>query len=210
MSEILDFLGDVPKDKFKQTMNKLLNRCFILKKYSDTVADYRFIISNRSLYEDVLELLGYELIVRDDYGVICINNTEGTGRIHFSKFESTLILIIRLLYIEKMKEVSQISDAIVLLEDIYEKYAIIKLGRVNKVQLLNGLRLCKRMNIIKNLDRMDSADPSIRIQIFPSILFAVTGSTLDDMYKTAMDKLEEYANGGAGDESTEDTDEDLD
>ena len=209
MTDFLDILGDVPKDKFKATINRLLNRCFILKKYSETAADYRFITANRALFEDVLDLLGYELIVHDDHGVICINNPEGTGRIHFSKFESTLILIIRLLYIEKMKELSEIQDAIVLLEEIYEKYTIMNLGKINKVQLLNGLRLCKRMNLIKNLDRMDSASPDIRIQVFPSIMFAVTAASLEDMYNVALDKLEEYSKGGS-DESTDDAEEDID
>lgn len=196
MNDYTDILGNMPKDKFKQTINKLLNECFILKQYDKTASDYRLIAANAEVFEGVLDLLGYELVIRDDQGVITINNPAGTGRVHFSKLESIIVLILRILYIEKKKELSQVSDAIVLLEDIYEKYDMLKLGRLRKDLLINALRTMKRMNLIQNLDRLDSCDMGMRIQIYPSILFAVTAGSLDEIYKIAQDKLTEYEAGG--------------
>ena len=82
------------------------------------------------------------------------------------------------------------------LEDIYEKYDMLKLGRLRKDLLINALRTMKRMNLIQNLDRLDSCDMGMRIQIYPSILFAVTAGSLDEIYKIAQDKLTEYEAGG--------------
>ena len=156
--------------------------------------------------------MGYELIVREDQGVITIYNLAGTGRIRFSRLESILLLILRLLYIEKMREVSQAQEAIVLLEEILEKYGMLKLGRLRKDLLLNALRGFKRLNLIANLDRMDTGDPGIRIQIYPSILFAVTSASLEEAYQLAQTKLAQYAGGeesiDADDESEKETDED--
>ena len=212
MADVNEILGDVSKEKFRQTMNRLLNECFILKKNSATASDYRFIVANQSLFEGVLDLLGYELIVREDQGVITIYNPAGTGRIRFSRLESMLLLILRLLYIEKMREVSQAQEAIVLLEEILEKYGMLKLGRLRKDLLLNALRGFKRLNLIANLDRMDTGDPGIRIQIYPSILFAVTSASLEEAYQLAQTKLAQYAGGeeslDADDESEKETDED--
>lgn len=212
MADFSEILGDVSKEKFRQTMNRLLNECFILKKNSTTASDYRFIVANQSLFEGVLDLLGYELIVREDQGVITIYNPAGTGRIRFSRLESILLLILRLLYIEKMREVSQAQEAIVLLEEILEKYGMLKLGRLRKDLLLNALRGFKRLNLIANLDRMDTGDPGIRIQIYPSILFAVTSASLEEAYQLAQEKLAQYAGGeesiDADDESEKETDED--
>jgi hypothetical protein len=212
MADVNEILGDVSKEKFRQTMNRLLNECFILKKNSSTASDYRFIVANQSLFEGVLDLLGYELIVREDQGVITIYNPAGTGRIRFSRLESILLLILRLLYIEKMREVSQAQEAIVLLEEILEKYGMLKLGRLRKDLLLNALRGFKRLNLIANLDRMDTGDPGIRIQIYPSILFAVTSVSLEEAYQLAQEKLAQYAGGeeslDADDESEKETDED--
>jgi len=211
MNDYSEILGNIPKDKFKQAVNKLLNECFVLKQYDKTASDYRLIVANSDIFEGVLDLLGYELIIREDQGVITINNPAGTGRVHFSKLESIIALILRLLYIEKKKELSQVQDAIVLLEEIYEKYDMLNLGRLRKDLLTNALRTMKRMNLIQNLDRLDTGDMGTRIQIYPSILFAVTAGSLDEIYKIAQDKLAEYENGGDSiDTDSESIDEDLD
>ena len=206
MSNYTEMLGNIPKEKFRQTINKLLNECFVLKSLTDTASDYRLIIANQEIFEGVLDLLGYELIIREDQGVITAQNPSGSGRIHFSKFESILLLILRLLYIEKMKELSQVDAVIILIEDIYEKYNMLKIGKFRKEALLSALRSFKRVNLIQNLDRMDNADLSTRIRIYPSILFAITASSLDDVYKLAQDKLTEFSKG----EEDDGTDEDID
>ena len=210
MSDYTNILGNISKEKFRQSINKLLNECFILKRDSDTVSDYRFIVANRDVFEGVLDLLGYELLIREDQGVIAIQNPSGTGRIHFSKLESILALILRLLYIEKKKELSQIDNVIVLLEDIYDKYSMLDIGRLRKDQLLNALRSFKRVNLIQNLDRMDTGDMGIRIQIYPSILLAITSASLDETYKIAQDKLAEFASRGDENDIDESTDEETD
>ena len=210
MNDFTHILGNTPKDKFRQVINRLLNECFLLKSVDDTAADYRFIVANRDTFEGILDLLGYELIVRDDQGVITVNNLRGTGRIHFSMLESIILLILRLLYIEKMKELSQIKEVVVYLEDIYEKYDMLKRGRLRKDQMLNALRAFKSVNLIQNLDRLDSGNMDVRIQIYPSITFAVTSSSLDDLYKTALDRMSEFNKGGDTDDDENESDEDFD
>ncbi len=210
MNDFTDILGNTPKDKFRQVVNRLLNECFLLKNVDDTAADYRFIVANRDTFEGILDLLGYELIIRDDQGVITVNNIYGTGRMHFTMLESVILLILRLLYIEKMKELSQIREVVVYLEDIYEKYDMLKRGRLRKDQMLNALRTFKSLNLIQNLDRLDSGNMDVRIQIYPSITFAVTSSSLDDLYKTALDRLSEFDKGGDADDDEIESDEDSD
>ena len=211
MTDYSEILGDVSKEKYRQVMNRLLNECFILKRPKETASEYRFIKENAEVFEGMLDLLGYELIIRDDQGVITINNPAGTGRVHLSKLESILLLILRLLYIEKMKELSQVQEVIVTVEDIYEKYNMLKLPRARRDLITNSLRSFKRVNIIQNLDRLDKGDMAARIQIYPSVLLAVTANSLEDVYKAAQDKLLEYVTGGDSDESDgENTDEDAD
>lgn len=211
MTDYSEILGDVSKEKYRQVMNRLLNECFILKRPKETASEYRFIKENAEVFEGMLDLLGYELIIRDDQGVITINNPAGTGRVHLSKLESILLLILRLLYIEKMKELSQVQEVIVTVEDIYEKYNMLKLPRARRDLMTNALRSFKRVNIIQNLDRLDKGDMAARIQIYPSVLLAVTANSLEEVYKTAQDKLLEYVTGGDSDESDgENQDEDAD
>ena len=54
---------------------------------------------------------------------------------------------------------------------------------------------------------MDSGLPDIRIQIYPSVLFAITASGLDEIYKVAQEKLAEFSKGGDADGTDDESDD---
>ena len=202
---------NLPKDKFRAAANKLLNECFLLKKSKDTSSDYHYILNNRDAFSSFFDLLGYELTIQEENGVICLNNPAGTGRIHLKKVESVLLLILRLLYIEKQKQLSQIDDVIIVADEIYDKYNMLKMvNKLDKTTMRNSLGLFKRYHLISNLDP-DMSNPDTRIKIWPSILFAVTVESLDELYRNAQEKLNKYANGGeTGDDAIHTDDEETD
>ncbi len=209
--EFIDVLENVPKDKFRATANKLLNECFIIKKNKDTISDYNFILNYRDYFISLFDVLGYELVIQEDQGVIGINNPAGTGRIHLKKIESMLLLILRLLYIEERKKVSQTGDVVVIVDQVYDKYNMLKMqNKLDKTTLRNSMGLFRRYHLIQNLDS-DMSNPDTRVIIYPSILLAVANSSLDDMYQAAKDKLDKYGRGGedrADSSDDEETDED--
>ena len=207
--EFIDVLENVPKDKFKSVANKLLNECFILKRNKDTASDYNFILNYRDKYVSLFEVLGYELIIQEETGVIGINNPTGTGRIHLKKIESVVLLILRLLYIEERKKVSQTGDVIVLMDQVIDKYNMLKMqNKLDKTTLRNTMGYFKRYHLVQNIDS-DMANPDTRVIIYPSILLAVSNASLDEMYQTAKDKLEKYSKGG-DDRADSSEDEDAD
>ena len=194
--EFIDVLENIPKDKFKATANKLLNECFIIKKNKDTVSEYNFILNYRDYFVSLFDVLGYELVIQEDQGVIGINNPAGTGRIHLKKIESMLLLILRLLYIEERKKVSQTGDVIVIVDQVYDKYNMLKMqNKLDKTTLRNSMGLFRRYHLIQNLDS-DMSNPDTRVIIYPSILLAVANTSLDDLYQSAKDKLDKYGRGG--------------
>ena len=209
--EFIDVLENVPKDKFKATANKLLNECFIIKKNKDTVSEYNFILNYREYFISLFDILGYELIIQEEHGVIGINNPAGTGRIHLKKIESMILLILRLLYIEERKKVSQTGDVIVIVDQIYDKYNMLKMqNKLDKTTLRNSMGLLRRYHLIQNLDS-DMSNPETRVIIYPSIMLAVANSNLDDLYQSAKDKLDKYGRGGedrADSSDDEEADED--
>ena len=209
--EFIDVLENVPKDKFRATANKLLNECFIIKKNKDTISDYNFILNYRDYFISLFDVLGYELVIQEDQGVIGINNPAGTGRIHLKKIESMLLLILRLLYIEERKKVSQTGDVVVIVDQVYDKYNMLKMqNKLDKTTLRNSMGLFRRYHLIQNLDA-DMSNPDTRVIIYPSILLAVANSNLDDMSQAAKDKLDKYGRGGedrADSSDDEEADED--
>ena len=209
--EFIDVLENIPKDKFKATANKLLNECFIIKKNKDTVSEYNFILNYRDYFVSLFDVLGYELVIQEDQGVIGINNPAGTGRIHLKKIESMLLLILRLLYIEERKKVSQTGDVIVIVDRVYDKYNMLKMqNKLDKTTLRNSMGLFRRYHLLQNLDS-DMSNPDTRVIIYPSILLAVANTSLDDLYQSAKDKLDKYGRGGedrADSSDDEEADED--
>lgn len=194
--EIANVFEHISKDKFKSAANKLLGECFLLKKHKDTASDYNYILNNKDAFIEYFDILGYELIIDEQNGVIGLNNPSGTGRIHLKKIESILLLILRLLYIEKRKQLSQIDDVIIIADEIYDKYSMLKMNaKLDKTVMRNTLGMFQRYHLIGKLDA-DMSNPDTRILIYPSILFAVTVSSLDDLYQSAKDKLDKYSIGG--------------
>lgn len=186
------------KEKFRIAANKLLNHCFLLKKREDTKKDYFFVKQNLELFVTYFDLLGYEVKMNEDQGVIGLVNQFSIGRVELSKYESILLLIMRLLYIEKRKELATFSEEVtVLMEEIREKYAMLKIKTkpmMDKGMERNFVKLFRKYNLIQNLDT-DVNQADARIVIYPSIIMAVTVESVNDYYEMTERKLKEYAVG---------------
>lgn len=193
------------KEKFRIASNKLLNNCFLLKKKNNTKDDYVFVVQNRELFLQYFELLGYKLIINQEQGVIGLVNEFGTGRLSLSKYESILLLICRLLYIEKRKEIGVSSDdVVVLMDEIHDKYNMLKIKAkpiMDKKMIRDGISLFRRYNLMQNLDG-DVTDYDCRILIYPSINMAITPDNINELHKNIESKLTQYA-GGELDEDTD-------
>lgn len=188
----------VQKEKFRVAANKLLNNCFIMKKREDTRNDYIFISQNKDLFTEYFDLLGYKIEINDMQGVAALISMNGTGRLRLKKIESILLLIVRLLYIEKRKELSLNEDVLVLTDEIHQKYNMLKIDakpNLDKTVLRDATRLFKRYNIVSNLDS-DVTLSDARIKIYPSVLFAVPNDNVTTMYDAINEKLNRYMNGG--------------
>ncbi len=198
------------KEKFRVAANKLLNQCFLLKKREDTRKEYIFVRQNRELFVPYFDLLGYDLKINEDQGVIGIVNRFGTGRLSLGKYESIFLLILRLLYIEKRKELATFSEEVtVLMEEVREKYAMLKVKTrpmLDKGSERSMVSLFRRYNLIQNLDS-DVNQPDARLVIYPSIIMAVPVENINEYFEMTERKLNEYAGGKEDGKSEEDPDQ---
>ena len=184
------------KERFRVAANKLLNQCFLLKKKEDTRKDYIYVRENKELFKMYFDMIGYSVRINEDQGVIALSSDYDTGRMQFNKMESIFLLIIRLLYIEKRKEISSsYEEVIVLMEEIREKYSLLKIK--NKPNMDKGtekgmVSLFRRYNIIRNIDS-DVNQADCRLVIYPSVLMALTVDDINDFYEMTEKKLQSYA-----------------
>lgn len=197
------------KDRFRVAANKLLNQCFLLRKREDTKKEYVFVRQNRELFLPFFDLLGYDLKINEDQGVIGIVNQFGTGRLPLGKYESVFLLILRILYVEKRRELGTFSEEVtVLMEEIREKYAMLKIKAkpmLDKGTERHMISLFRKYNLIQNLDS-DVSQPDARIVIYPSIIMAVDVEDINAYYAMTEQKLREYAGGNTDGEPEEDFD----
>ena len=200
MFEKLELIGNSnsQKEKFAKAANNLLNHCFILKKKEDTRQDYIYIKDNKEQFALVFDLLGYDLRIDEDLGLISISNKNGTGRLQFTKFESIMFLIIKLLYLEKRNDLSTNGDnVIVTVQDIRDKYNVLKIKNKQKLDKNSEkqiIALFKRYNLIRNLTS-DISQGETRIEIFPSIMIAIPNEGITYFYESVKERLAEYEQG---------------
>ena len=201
--ELLEEMLQKDKDEFKRICNRLLSNCFICKGNQASRSDYYFVLKYREKFCSFLEVLGYRLEINEEYGVIQLTNPQNYNRQNLKLYESIILLILRILYDEKKRELSTSNEVIVNLGDIQDKYLSLKVREkmIDKTTMRNALNLFRRFQLIEILDRDLSKEES-RILIYDSILMAVR---VEDIRK-AYEKLEQYRKGKTANEET-DTDE---
>lgn len=190
------------RDEFRRVCNKLMSMCFICKQNADTKSEYYFILRQKAVFERYLGILGYVLENNEEYGVVQLVNRENYNHVHLKLNESIILLILRILYDEKKRELS-LSDVVVNIGDIQEKYMSLKIRekQIDKTTMNNGLRLLKRYNLVGLLDK-DLTQEDSRIVIYDSILMAVRAEDI----KRVSDMLALYRKGGSeADENTEES-----
>lgn len=198
------FEGMLQKDRteFKRVCNRLMSCCFIMKQNEQTKSDYYFILRHKEVFEYYLDILGYTLEISDQPGVIQLVNRESSNHIHLKLNESIILLILRILYDEKKRELS-LTDVVINVGDIQEKYLSLKIRekQIDRTTMNNALRLFKRFNLVEPLDR-DLTQEDARVLIYDSIVMAVRA---DDI-RIVSEMTEKYRKGN--DDSNEEAKED--
>ncbi len=197
--DLFESMYERDRDEFKRVCNKLMSMCFINKQNASTKSDYYFIMRHKDVFVHYLDILGYTLDINEHYGAIQLINREGYNHARLKLNESIILLILRILYDEKKRELS-LGDVVINVGDIQEKYISMKIRdkQIDKTTMSNSLQLFKRYNIIEILDR-DLTQEDARIVIYDSILMAIR---VDDI-KRVSELLGKYRRGNESDEDIE-------
>lgn len=195
--ELLDGMLQRDKDDFSRICNRLLSSCFLCKRNETTKSDYYFVMKYKEKFSDCFALLGYRLEINEEYGVIQLTNPQNYNRYNMKLFESILLLILRILYDEKKRELSVSDEVIVNVGDIHDKFLSLKIRdkMIDKTTFRNAISTLKRFQMIETLDT-NLTDEEARILIFDAILMAVR---VEDI-KAVYEKLEIYRKGGKSSE----------
>ena len=188
------FEGMIQKDQdeFRKIMNRLMSTGFILRRKEQTKSDYYFILRHRSVFERYLDVLSYQIDINEEYGVIQMLNRENYNHLQLTMHESIILLILRILFDEKKRELS-LTDVVVNMGDIQEKYLSMQIRseQIGKTVMGNALKKFRRYSLVELLDGNNIREES-RVLIYDSIMMAVR---VDDI-KRVSELLERYRKDG--------------
>lgn len=185
----------------EEIANYLLNNCFLIGNVDSTREKYYYVINHEESFRQIFQPIGYILVIHRNLRVVQLVNNHGTGRLALKKYESIMLLIFRLMYVEKRESLSTSEEKVVVtVEEIKNEYEKLNLPRrFDKVLLEDSLRNIKRYNLVKPLDKL--LDMDAKIQIYPSVMLAMPDTTISKAYEQTSKLLAQYANSDEEDES---------
>lgn len=187
----------------EEIANYLLNNCFLIGNVDSTREKYYYVINHEESFRQLFQPIGYTLVIHRNLRVVQLINNHGTGRLALKKYESIMLLIFRLLYVEKRDSLSTSEDKVVVtVEEIKNEYEKLNLPRkFDKVLLEDSLRNIKRYNLVQPLDKL--LDMDAKIQIYASVMLAMPDTTISTAYEQTSKLLAQYVNSDEEEENND-------
>ena len=184
----------------EEIANYLLNNCFLMGTVDTTREKYYYVINHEESFRQIFLPIGYTLVIHRNLRVVQLINNHGSGRIALRKYESIILLIFRLLYVEKRESLSTNEDRIyATVEEIKNEYEKLNLPRkFDRAFLEDSIRNIKRYNLVQVADRL--VDMDARIQIYPSVMLAMPDTNISKAYDETVKLLSQYENSEEEDE----------
>lgn len=184
----------------EEIANYLLNNCFLMGTVDTTREKYYYVINHEESFRQIFLPIGYTLVIHRNLRVVQLINNHGSGRIALRKYESIILLIFRLLYVEKRESLSTNEDRIyATVEEIKNEYEKLNLPRkFDRAFLEDSIRNIKRYNLVQVADKL--VDMDARIQIYPSVMLAIPDSNISKAYDETVKLLFQYENSEEEDE----------
>lgn len=186
----------------QEIANYLLNNCFIIGNVDATRDKYYYVINHEEIFREVFQPLGYTIVIHRNLRVVQLVNSLGAGKLMLRKYESIILLILRLLYIQKRESLST-NEAMVTasVEEIKTEYEKLNLPRkLDKKLLEDSLVNIKKYNLALPLDKLNDTDA--KIHIYPSIMLAMPDTGITNAYNTTKEFLLQYKNSRDSEEET--------
>lgn len=194
MLDSYERLTNVQKATFKDIANKLLASTFLARDKKDNKDNYYFVVSYKEVFDEFFAILGYEVKLDQGVGSIMLKSDQNTVFLKLRRDETIILLILRILYHERLKETSLNENVVITVLDIHEKYNFLEIKkRINKTDLVSALRLFRRFNLIETIG--DITMSNTKVVIMPTILYAINTEEITEVYNTVSRIVSE-----AGDE----------
>ena len=129
MLDNLEKMTQGQKDQFKDTANKLLSQTYLSKDKRDNKEAYYFLMSYKDIFDEFFTILGYEIELDQPNGSAMLKGAPTSMMLKLKRDESIILIILRLLYHEKMKETTLNENIVIDISDIHNKYDLLEIKK---------------------------------------------------------------------------------
>ena len=149
----------------EETANYLLNHCFVLGGVEDQRAKYLYVQDHLDEVRAVFAPLGYSVLLYPAplQAAALVNGHEGS-QARLLKYESILLLVLRLLYLQKRESLAANADEVlVTVEEVQTELQKMNLPRrLDQKTLENLMRTLRRYNLARPVGRLSGWTAALR------------------------------------------------
>ena len=201
-TELYEQLTDKEKQQFSDTVNLMLGKTHLVYEREEDRRHYRFVEKNMELFTAYLEMARWSIHLQKQYGVIQLYNMEERNRYNFTLQETIFLVILRLLYDEKRRDLRLTQQVLVTAREIQEKYMALQIRRrlPSREDTQHILRLLSSFSLL-DLKRGHWREPEAVYLLYPSLLLVVNPGDLDTLVEWLREQGEQedgdIENGGS-------------
>ena len=192
--------NDTKKASFSKIINRLLNESFLIRDKEEDKDDYYKALDLIDTINDYLLVMDYEAIYDKNINIIYMKSLENKNRIHLMKFETIILLILRVLYFKETKKASLTNLISVSFDELKQEVKKTNIYKEEKTtnEYLESLRNLRRLKLISFTRNNDFNDESY-IFIYPSILYIAKMENIEELNNL----LKKYVLGDQNEEVSE-------
>lgn len=172
-------LSEKDQEKFANLANKLLNVNYLTGEKEEDTSNFYFISLNFVCFRSYFALINMELLIYKENKIVVLN-APNSLKLSLNKTQSVILLILRLLYNEKLKDISltdKIAITVLDIRDKYEQIGFLDEEKLTPTRLLEILRIFKRYNLI-NYKGTELKQDDFVITIYKTIQYAISIDTI--------------------------------
>ena len=180
LETLFEQLTEKEKQQFSETVNLLLGKTYLVYEREADRQYYRFVDKHFELFTTYLEMARWSLHRQKQYAVIHLYNMDERNRRNFNLQETIFLIILRLLYDEKRRDLRLTQQVLVTGQEIQEKYMALQIRRrlPAKEDTQFILKLFNSFSLL-DLKKGHWREPEAVYQLYPSLLLVVNPGDLE-------------------------------
>ncbi len=190
-------LSDKEKQQFSETVNVLLGKTYLVYEREEDRRHYRFVEKKLELFSGYLEMARWSLHLQKQISVIQLYNMDERNRRNFNLQETIFLVILRLLYDEKRRDLRLTQQVLVAGREIQEKYMALQIRRrlPSKEDTQYILKTFSSFSLL-DLKKGHWRDPDSVYALYPSLLLVVNPGDLETLVEWLQEQGEQEEEAG--------------